>query len=267
MRFSIRSALAATFFVALLMFANSQHRASRDATLKWQMMYIELDGLRNSFLVESPKAHKLLRKQEDAAVERESLDRNMLSHFDSLREKYGTLKRVNADTLSIIAVPSIHPSASYRASYNLIVPETRNVWLKFGVCNIKDASKIWKTTDGDDEFLRALKSESEYSFSGPYELQLPSGPQSLQVTSGSLIEGRDVVRIEMPNKRIDFETSADLGDKYSDPAWYSFTRQMNVPPKTQRFPLRWANEHSTAEHAICVWLDMHSSGFEEFPSR
>jgi hypothetical protein len=149
----------------------------------------------------------------------------------------------------------------------MLVPTERPVWLKFGVHPAEEHRHASRTSDDE----RDLLTQSPFEPSGPFELRLTPGDQTLSIAVGSARDGSLPIVIHL-NERALLKASFVSAD-VNGAGWghTSATSQVDFGSEQQLPWLMTASMNlrsspSGMTHAFSIWLSDRSSNFKRFPA-
>jgi hypothetical protein len=271
MRFSIRALLALMVLVSLGMLV---WRASEDArrdTERVLQLRVEINSLKARFRPDQPALHKAILHEQEEFEPIHAMRERSLEHFDRLRQKYSTLDPKGADVFSIRGIPSLQNDPEPApVIFRLFVPEKRTVWLKFGVHMAKQS--VHSTRAPDD--VHDLLTDSPFSKSGPFEMQLPPGDQMLKIALGHIAEGSLPVVMTLDDKvllRSSFvsaEVTGTSSSYISAPSQIDFDPQRQLPSLlggSMNLRTNASGNKPADTYAFWVWLSDRASNFTSFP--
>ena len=267
MTFSIRDLLALIFLFALALLAWRSAEETGRARARARQLDGEIKSLELQLRLDQPALHQEILHTADEQASLAALGERSLKQFETLREKYSALVPREQDVLSLRGVPSLAKDPSPApVLFRLLVPTQRPVWLKYGVHPAKQSQHTSRNTDKEQDLLR----QTPFTLSGPFEMQLPPGDHTLQISVGAAHEGALPIVIALGDTvllRTSYMSAQVSGAGYS---YSSATSQLDFAPSQ---PLPWLltasmnlRESATDEtHAISLWLGVQASKFTRFP--
>ena len=271
MRFSIREMLAVMVLVSFGMLA---WRASEDARrdkARLAQLQAEIKSIEARLRLDQPALHQAILHEHEEFQPFHAMRERSVEHFDRLRQKYSTLEPPGADVFSIRGIPSLQTDAGpVPVIFRLFVPEKRTVWLKFGVHTVKQSVISSRTPDDAHDLL----TDSPFKDSGPFEMQLPSGDQTLRIAMGHVAEGSLPLVMTLDDKvllRTSFvsaEVTGTSSGHISALSQIDFGPQQALPSlltgnMNLRTPVSGIAPANT--YAFWVWLSDRASSFASFP--
>ncbi|MCA9145688.1 MAG: hypothetical protein H6821_09795 [Planctomycetaceae bacterium] len=273
MKFSLRTLFAFTFLVALALLAWRMFQDSRRDESRLQLLNAEIKSLEARVRLDDPAIHRVILSKVDELEPLHAMRERAVTHFDVLQEKYSGVEERGSDVLSIRGLPALRRhDEPVRVLFRMIVPRQRSVWLKFGVHQVERNVNSSRGSDQEDDLL----SESPFDVSGPFEMQLQPGDQTLSVFAGEAKDGSLPVEIALNDKllfRSCFESPDVTGTgliHISAPSQIDFDSRRDLPwllstninvesegPDTER----------ELAYAFSIWLSDHSSDFKGFPGK
>ena len=271
MRFSIREMLALMFLVSLGMLAwRTSEDAIRDKARLAQLQ-AEIKSLEARLRLDQPALQQAIMREHEEFQPIHAMRERSVRHFDQLRQKYSTLEPPGGDVFSIRGIPSLKTDTGPApVIFRMFVPEKRTIWLKFGVHMVKHSVHSTRTPDDVHDLLTV----SPFKDSGPFEIQLPSGDQTLRIATGHAADGFLPLIMTLDDKvllRTSFVAAdvAGMGSSHiSAPSQIDFDPQRDLPSlltghMSLRTPASGIEPVNT--HAFWVWLSDRASNFARFP--
>lgn len=271
MQFSIRALLALTFLAVLVMLLwRTRQEAIRDEQ-RLAKLQNEIKSLELEVRLDQPDLHQAILHAGDEFASLRAMRELALQQFDRLRQKYSTMEPPGAGQLSIRGVPTLRAGTGQPAViFGIWVPEERPVWLKFGVHLADGSIQSLRDSDRDDDLLR----DSPFDASGPFEIRLPAGHQTLKLATGPVQDDTLPVVVSLGDEvlgRFVFNSPDVQG---TNEIYISARSQLDFAPDrrlprllTSRMRLRdpTSGERPDTTYACSLWLSDHSSNFERFP--
>jgi hypothetical protein len=267
MNFTIRDLLALTLLVALVALIAYSYAAAQRQRLKIAQVQAQIAAQREEVAV-------MDRMRYYAEAEKDWLNQinvtslNGLNDFPRLQEKYGQVTSRGADFLSLRKVPMIAEEGGSvsRDRYRIYVPEAK-VYLKFAVILDFDDSPVVRARSHP-----AKSSESPFTLSGPFEIQMPPGindvdliheltPQRVREFKLYLNETLLLHSIFSEENTTSYSSTSLAGHRQID------YRYESVFPELWGFKL-YSSDTTRVENrkpGFRIWLDQTSSQFATFP--
>lgn len=277
MTFSLRTLMALVLLAALGMLAWRAADEARRQTRRAAELHGEIKSLEATLRLDQPALHQAMLHTLDEFESLHALRERSLAHFDTLRQKYSTLETRGPDVLSLRSVPALATGGDPTpVVYRLVVPRQRSVWLKFGVHPQQQDRHSSRTPDDATDLL----TQSPFEPSGPFEVQLPPGDQTLSIAVGSVQEGCLPIVFQL-NERTLLKTtfvSADVSGagwgRISATSQLDFDRQQQLPwlmTASMNLNAASVSRRQTTlapgmTHAFSIWLSDRSSNFKGFPA-
>jgi hypothetical protein len=208
----------------------------------------EVSSLEAIVRLDHPTLHQAILHTQDEFRPLGAMRERSLEQFDVLRQKYSTLEPHGVDVLSIRGIPSLSTdSESAPIIFRLSVNTSRS-------------------PDDEHQFV----SVSPFTVSGPLEMQLPPGDQTLKIITGAAQNGSLPLLLSL-NERVLLRSSfVAAGISGFSSSHISVPFQLDFGPN-QKLPwLLTANMHvpepeKQEAFAFSLWLSDHASNFRKFP--
>jgi hypothetical protein len=267
MTFSLRDLLALFVLLALALLGWRTSQQARQEKARLVELRKEIEKLEVCMRLDRPDLHQAMLNTLDEMQPLAEMRQRALAQLDLLRSRYGGLEPRGADVLSLRGLPSL-PEGEEPAPilFRLLVPEQRPLWLKFGV----HAAQQFRHSSRNPEDERELLPRSPFTISGPFEMRLPSGDQTLRITIGTARDGELPVTISLNDGvllRTTFVSAGTSGTGYSHISAGSQLdyRASQKPPWLLTAIMDQREQPSGNTHAFSVWLDERESDFLPFP--
>ncbi len=190
--------------------------------------------------------------------------------FPKLEAKYSAIVPAGPNVLSIRRVPSIR-SDIQRAptAYRLVIPESGEVWIKYGVhLTPKNTSSSWNPKKEDE-----LLDTSPFDQTGPYEMRMPAGEQVLRFAVGDKVDGTLPILISLddqPLLRSAFrapDVSGHGGSALGGTAQIDYPPGKRLPSLTsmKMYQSDDSGNRGGSSYTFSIWLSDQSSNFDAFP--
>ncbi|MBL8891508.1 MAG: hypothetical protein JNL67_16125 [Planctomycetaceae bacterium] len=264
MRFSLRSLIVASLLVAGVLLATGSFYGLEQERRRLAKISSELSQLEPSLLVDFPQRHQALVHSLHNFSSLRSLREQATSHVESIRNRYSGIERRGPDVLTIRTIPGLRGAQVLSShEFKLFVPESRPVWLKFGVHPTESVKGL---SNPGDEYTDWLTS-SVLSKSGPIQFQLPPG-ELLLTTEERLDKNMRVISISV-DQNVVFETQYVPRAPNVSTSTLSASSQVDFEPE-EKLPWLLTCEiatnlsTSTAPNAdsYSIWLSGQPSQFE-----
>lgn len=264
--------LALTFLVALGLLAWRAWGDRQGDLERLALLDAEIKTLKASVWLDQPVLHQAILHAHEEFKPLQTMRKRSIQHFDLLQQKYSTMESKGADVLSIRGIPSLQVDQEPApVIFRLLVPETRVFWLKFGVHQMQRTMYSSKNPEDDFELL----THSPFAASGPFEVRMPAGDQTLRIASGSAQEGSLPLVITLNDEvllRTAFVSDDVIGTtsgNIAGPSQINYGPRQGLPPWLLTAKMRLRRPESGREpdmtHGFSVWVSDRSSGFTSFP--
>jgi hypothetical protein len=266
LRFSIRDLLALVFLAALGLLAWQMSDAVNRDRVRLTLLNSEIKSLEARLRLDNPVLHQAILHSQDELESLAAMRERSLEHFEALRKKYSVIEPRDGAVFSIRGIPSLATDGGPApVVFRMSVPEQRPVWFKFGVRLARQSMASETPDDGRD-----LLPDSPLGRSGPFEIRLPAGVQSISIVLGAAKDGAIPLRIELGEDtllRSLFVSPGISGTSFSYPSLLlqqDFSANQPLPwLMSSEFDYREAGGKKPFE--FTVWLSDHSSDFQSFP--
>jgi hypothetical protein len=267
MTYSTRDLLALISLVALGLLPWRIWTKTRQEKARVAQLQSEVSSLEAIVRLDHPTLHQAILHTQDEFRPLGAMRERSLEQFDVLRQKYSTLEPHGVDVLSIRGIPSLSTdSESAPIIFRLYVPVERPVWFMFGVHSAQQSVNTSRSPDDEHQFV----SVSPFTVSGPLEMQLPPGDQTLKIITGAAQNGSLPLLLSL-NERVLLRSSfVAAGISGFSSSHISVPFQLDFGPN-QKLPwLLTANMHvpepeKQEAFAFSLWLSDHASNFRKFP--
>ncbi len=269
MKFSIRTLLALVAVAAFAMVALRSYRKAITEQNRSVQLELAIESLEQQQVVQVDyRETKLAQDDLNASLQD---NRDLCEQaIKVLVERYGLIKPVDAETLSIRRSPAIRADTSHAPIlFKLFVPEDRPIWLKFGLHPQSTSAPSDRVAGSEDVLL----GESAFNPSGPFELKLPPGEHEVAflMEGPENAFGRFQVRL---NSEVLAQPTVIAGSDVRRSGHMSISADQQVDfapnrtlPRLVTFQLRQyetKDSESTKEFNLSVWLSDRSSSFSPF---
>ncbi len=264
MRFSLRSLIAWSMLVAAALLAGGGYYGVQKDRQRIKQLESEMEPLANSLLVADSRRHENLRHSLEGYAELQSLKQQAIQHAAAIRDRYSGIEKRGPDAFSIRRIPELRVDRSLdRRVFKLMVPETRQIWLKFAVHPSEARRGNGNKNDQYNDWLRS----SPLTDSGPLQFQLPPGEQLLTIQEQQT-DGWRAILLKVGEQTL-FETRYLQVSTNGFSASISATEQVDVGP-TQELPWLLSveieansmNVPFSSDFSYSIWLSDKPSQFE-----
>lgn len=273
MRFSIKTLLAITFLIALALLAWRTIEDARRDRARLELVKAEVKQLEARVRLDDPELHQVILCTIDEVQPLHVMRERAIAHFDMLREKYSSIEPRGPEVLSIRGLPSMQvDNESSPTVFRMIVPEERGIWLKFGVHQVERNMNSSRSSDQEDDLL----SDSPFDDSGPFEIKLSPGDQTLSVAAGPAKDGLLPIEIRLDEAlllRTTFhspDVSGTGSSHISAPSQIDFDARRELPwllSSSMGTRSSATDNERGLTYAFSMWLSDRSSDFKGFPSK
>jgi hypothetical protein len=267
MTFSLRDLLALFVLLALALLGWRTWQQTRLEKARLAELRDEIKQLEIQVRLDNPALHQAMLNTLDEHQPLAGMRQRSLGQFERLRTKYGGLEPRGADVLSLRGLPSL-PEGDEPAPvlYRLWVPEDRPVWLKFGVHEMDPSHHRSRSSDDEQDLL----DRSPFTLSGPFEMRLPPGDQTLRIAIGAARGGELPVSIALDDTVLLRSTFASEGVSGASYGYTTAASQVDFPanqkpPWLLTASMQLRNTSAGKTQACSVWLSDRASGFAPLP--
>jgi hypothetical protein len=266
LKFSIRDLFALVLLAALGLLAWQMSDAVDRDRVRLTLLHSEIKSLETSLRLDNPLLHQAILDSQDELESLAAMRERSLEHFETLRQKYSALEPREGAVFSIRGIPSLSTDTGPApVVYRMSVPEQRPVWFKFGVHLARETMTSKTPDDG-----RGLLPNSPFGPSGPYEIRLPAGVQSISIALGAAKDGAIPLRIALGENtlfRSLFVSPGVSGTSFSHttPSTQDDVAADQQLPWLLTAKLDQRESGNEKGFEFTVWLSDHSSNFQSFP--
>lgn len=271
MRFSIQTLLALMLLCGItfpLVMGLSQVR--RDEALRAELEN-EIQSMRRQLSLDDTQLQEIWKHQQAEFASVHELRQRAERKFDHLQKKYGAIEDQGPDVLSLRTVPQIAEGIGSPATvFRLLVPTTRDVWLKYCLVQRRGHSRSPKDLDK----IEPPTDQSGFEHSGMYEHKLAPGERfiAIQIEPARGTTRPINVRVdetELMRTQFSGDGEPSISSSYiSGRQQVDFDRDRNLPWLLGlNARLRRENGiREDAKYAGWFWLSDQSSDAAPFPS-
>lgn len=267
MTFSLRELLAAVLLCALGLLAWRTWEGAKREHMRLAQVHNEIKSLEASLRLDQPALHRAILHEHDEFNPLSAMRKRSLARFEELRHKYSALEQRGGDVFSIRGLPSLSLGAGPAPIVlRFCVPQEHPVWLKFGVHRAQRSVHSSRSPDDD----RGLLSESPFQASGPFEMRLPPGEQTLTITTAAARNGSMPLRIALDHRVLLRSSFIAAGIAGAGSSQISVPEQLDFGPQ-QKLPwlltthINLSNIKVQEVYAFSMWLSDRASQFQAFP--
>jgi hypothetical protein len=270
MQFSLRSLLAVLLLCGVLFpLVMGLQQVRRDEATRMQLAN-EIVMLRQSLAIDDPKRQRFDRHVQEEYDSLRRLRKTAELHFAGIQEKYGTILPRGPNVLSLRVVPQLSLDGTPSPLvFRVLVPERRQVWLKYAVILKQDQSVIPKWLDQ----LARPSVDTGFLHNGFYQVRLRPGQRDIVVRSGPVAASVLPIAVRLDDQAL-LKTRFEADGRLSLGASHlGGLRQIDYDPQRE---LPWLvslkldvnrkdGSYQNSEYECCLWLSERSSGFDAFP--
>ncbi len=271
-RFSIRSLLAIILLCGLIFpLAIGVYQVRRNELVRAQL-HAEIAYLQIFLVSDDLKQNGVWKHQEDEFASLRELREIAEKNFSDIQNRYGKIQPRGPGVVSLRTIPQLSiGSVPAPTVFRLLVPASREVWLKYAVV-LRDGPDL--ASPKLDELVQPL-TDTGFQRNGLYEVRIAPGQRFIEVHTGP-VTGHDLpIAIKLDDKTLLDTGFTGDGVPSSGAHHISGRKQIDFDAKHDlpwlfSVDIKIQRDGSTrqdARHVACLWLSDRASGFDGFPGQ